>query len=367
LKIAFLISSLSAGGAERVASILMRSWASAGHEVVLLTYQRPGDPLHYPVPDGVVHRPLAALARWRTVACRAVNLIERIGKIRRCLLRERPDVMVGFMTDVNVVGILAATRTGIPVIVSERTHPAFHDVGRLLSWMRARLYPRAAAVVVQTDGIASWCRAALGLAAHVIANPVEKGSARVPAPYPRRRLIAVGRLSEEKGFAVLIEAFRRLAEEFPDWDLVIYGEGAERSRLVAAAAGLGGRVSLPGVVTDIPERLREADVYVQSSRYEGFPNALCEALAAGCCVVAADAPGATRDILGGGEYGVLAPPGGPALLADALRPVMRDAGLRQAFSRKAAMAVAPFGVEKIAAEWVSLFREVSGRPAGFQR
>lgn len=356
MRIAFLISSLSAGGAERVAVTLCNAWSREGHEVSLLTYQRPDEPSHYPIDAAVAHYPLSAMAKSRGVLDRVVNLTGRVWRIRRRLRALRPDVLVCFMTEVNVVGVVAAAGLGLPVVISERIHPGFHPVGRVLSWCRAKVYPHADMIVVQTGGIARWYREVLGLETRVIGNPVPEGVSPLPRPPGRRVLMAAGRLEWQKGYDLLLDAFSGLAAEFPEWDLVIFGEGPERAALEARAATLGARVRLPGVVADVPVRLGEAEVFVHPARYEGFPNALCEALAGGCCVVASDCPGATREILADGRYGVLVPPEDAGALAHALRGVMSDTAARADFAAHARAAVAPFALEKVAEAWIAAFR-----------
>jgi len=354
LRIAFLISALPAGGAERVAVTLCNTWSRNGHEVSLLTYLRPDEPSHYPIDAEVTYYPLSAMAKSRSLPGRAINLIGRVWRIRRCLRMLRADVLVCFMTEVNVVGVVAAAGSGLPVVISERIHPGSHPVGRVLAWCRAKIYPHADMIVVQTADIAQWYREVLGLDTRVIGNPVPEGFA---AASPRRPvLMAAGRLERQKGFDLLIDAFADLASEFPDWDLVIYGEGSERAALETRAAPMGARVRLPGVVPDLPARLCEVEIFVHPARYEGFPNALCEALAAGCCVVASDCPGATREILADGRYGVLVPTEDADALALALRRVMSDAARRGAFAMRAREAVAPFALEQVAETWIAAFR-----------
>lgn len=361
LKIAFLISTLGTGGAERVATVLSNAWCEAGHDVSILTYQRPGERPHYNLRAGVGHYPLSVMARSRRVPARAWNLIFRLWRVRRCLIKLRPDVIVCFMTEANVVGLVAAAGLGIPVVVCERTHPGHHRVGWVASQARRRLYAYAAAIVVQTTDIAAWYRQTLGLATRVIANPVpgvENRARRTVPAGARRNMVAVGRLERLKGFGTLIAAFRTLAADFPEWDLTIHGDGLDRAAFEAEAAGLENRIRLPGVTRDTYTHLVDADIYVHPSHYEGFPNALCEALSVGCCVVATDCPGGSREILADGRYGVLVPVADADAMAEALRALMADESRRLALAEQAPRAVVDLNVPRIAGLWIDLFREV---------
>ena len=137
----------------------------------------------------------------------------------------------------------------------------------------------------------------------------------------------------------------------------IYGAGDDKKDLMQQAKlrGLSGRVSLPGPIQDVASKLVETDLFVHPARYEGFPNAVVEALAAGCCVLATDCPGGTREILANGTYGVLVPNEDLETLTTALDDLLGDTTRRDEFRRKAREAVAGFNVGPIAQRWLNLF------------
>src|SRR5690606_20187778 len=129
------------------------------------------------------------------------------------------------------------------------------------------------------------------------------------AEHSRRRATTLGRLVYQKGLDRLIDAFALISPDLPDWELAIFGVGEAREDLERqiAAHKLEDRIFLMGNTTDAMVELRASDLYVHAARYEGYPNAILEALAAGLCVVATDCPGATGEILAGGQYGILVP------------------------------------------------------------
>jgi glycosyltransferase involved in cell wall biosynthesis len=171
--------------------------------------------------------------------------------------------------------------------------------------------------------------------------------------------LAIGRLSKEKNFELLIDVFSRLAQEHVDWDLVILGEGSERQGLEAQvkAGNLGKRVFLPGRIGNVGEWYEQADLYVMTSRFEGFPNTLAEALSHGLAAVSFDCDTGPRDIIRHGIDGLLVPPGNSMELMSALGKMMSDSSLRERFASKAVDARERFSIEKIAYMWEKLFTQ----------
>ena len=248
--------------------------------------------------------------------------LRRLSRLRAALKAFKPDAIVAFTTEANVVAIWSALGLGVPVVISERNQPDRPGLGRFTRAVRRLSYPLAAALVVQTEAIAQRSRAHFASPVHVLPNPIRLASwGGVPrAERATKRIVAAGRLVPQKGFDVLIASFAALADDYPDWQLVIYGEGADRAALETAARrlSLSDRILLPGVSKDMRAAFAAADLFVLPSRYEGYPNVLLEALASGCAVIATDCPGATAEILGGGTYGLLVEPGGVAALTRGL-------------------------------------------------
>jgi glycosyltransferase involved in cell wall biosynthesis len=173
-------------------------------------------------------------------------------------------------------------------------------------------------------------------------------------------LLAVGRASEQKQFGLLFDVFHCLANQHPSWDLVILGEGPQRPALQnqVQEAGLENRVFLPGRAGNVSEWYERADLYVMSSRFEGFPNALAEAMAYGLAAVSFDCDTGPRDIIRHEVDGLLVPPGDVAGLTAALDRLMGDAALRQQFAERAIEARERFSIERIAGMWEELFEEI---------
>ncbi len=171
----------------------------------------------------------------------------------------------------------------------------------------------------------------------------------------------MGRLGSEKGFDVLINAFGAIAHRNPDWELVIYGEGAERQNLenLIRTKGLESRIRLPGKTDNPAQQLANADIFVLSSRYEGFPNVLLEALASNLCVVATDCSPSVHEILQQGEFGLVCETENETDLQRQLSKAIEDPELRAQYSSSARNAVARYDIDRVGAVWTQLIGELA--------
>lgn len=307
---------MQGGGAERVAALLCNAWAEEGHEVILMpTFSGRGKCV-YPLDPRVR---LEFLADCVGSAQKTVwTKFKRLWTMHKVIQNIAADVVVSFFTNINVTAIVAATGTGVPVIVSERIYPPLYSISRFWSIMRRLTYPRATYVVAQTERGKDWIEAHCpGSQVKVIPNPLAlplpEGEPimdpQVWVPPDRKLLLAVGRLHQQKGFDLLLEAFAALGNKFPDWDLMILGEGSEREALETKrmALCLEGRVFMPGRVGNISQWYKRADLFVMSSRYEGFPNVLLEAMAHGLATVSFDCKTGPQDLIRHEVNGVLVP------------------------------------------------------------
>ena len=360
-RILFLVSSMEEGGAERVAALLCNRWVARGHEVVLMpTYSGRGE-CFYPLDDRVRLDYLADRVRRTSKA--PWNSLRRFLALRSAMREIRPDAVVSFLTHVNVVALLASAGLDVPVVVSERICPAQFHINRIWAWGRRVTYRRAWWVVAQTAEVGRWIeRHCPGSRVIVIPNPVifplpACGPVVPPVAFiadDRRLLLAVGRLVPQKGFDRLLEAFAKLRGETPDWDLVILGEGAERHALEARrdALGLAARVRLPGRVGNVVDWYSRADLFVMSSHYEGFPNALPEAMAHGVAAVSMDCPTGPADIVRQGVDGLLVTENaGIEGLAQAMGQVMRNDVLREAMASRAQEVRQRYFMDRLGTLW----------------
>jgi glycosyltransferase involved in cell wall biosynthesis len=305
------------GGSERHLLTLLPALAERGIEPVFLGLDNPaGEPEPFYRELGVERvrlpcpRDLDPGLAWR---------------VRRELRRLRPDVVHTHLVHADVYGALAAG--GVPLVSTKHNDDRFR-VGPFRHVERA-LARKAVRVIAITEALRRFCVDRVGLPAAKV-EVVHYGLDELPRPWGENRevtlpdgarvLLCVGRLAEQKGVDVAIEALRRIREREPAAVLVVLGEGPERPRLETLA---GDGVYLPGRVGDVAAWYRRAELLVHPVRWEGFGLALLEAMLAGKPVVATRISSAP-EIVADGETGLLVAPDGPAALAEAALALLAD-------------------------------------------
>lgn len=380
MKLALVISSLGGGGAERVMSVLAKAWADEGNEVTLITLASHSED-RYPLDPAVRRVALDVTGNSPNSLHAFRNNLVRIRALRRAIRACGADVVISFVTRTNVLSLLATTGLRVPVVVSERTFLGARWVQGVWYALYRLLYRRAAAVVVQTHRCATEMESLLHCKTRVIPNAVQPDSESVssrnewlaqstapPGHDGRRTLLAVGRLSQEKGFDLLIDAFARIAGRHPEWDLKILGDGLLRNELTQAIAtsGIADRIAMPGFDRHVREAMRRADLFVLSSRFEGFPNVLLEAMSEGRACVSFDCNTGPRELIAHGENGWLVPTEDVAALAAALDSLMDDDDLRTRLGMRAHEVRALYSLPKIVDQWNALLASLVTRTNGMR-
>jgi Glycosyltransferase len=361
MRITLAISSLRCGGAERILSRMASYWAEAGHDVTLMLLCSEQAPRFYPVSSGVRIAYVDIERQSRSLVESLRNNLRRIRQIRDAVFRSNPDVVISFIDITNIRILIALLGTDIPIIVSERIDPRRHPIGLAWSFLRRMTYPMAKRIVVQTTGAASYFDRLTRRRVRVIPNPTLPHETR-PNTLRQRRpcFLGVGRLAEQKRFDILLRAFHLVCEQLPEWTLYIYGEGPLRGRLekLRRSLGLDDRVFFPGRVTDIRAAYSNADIFVMSSDYEGYPNALCEAMSAGLACISTDCPSGPGDIVRSGENGLLVPVGEPQALASTMLRLAESATTRANLGNEARRLPNERSEERIMQLWELEIRDV---------
>jgi len=358
VKLTFVIASLGSGGAERVMSIMANYFAERGDEVSIVTFDDGSTPPFFDVSGRVRWHPLDTAPTTLSMASRLIYIPRRAWALRRQIRANRPEAIVSFMDRVNLMTLAATIGMRAPVIVSERSDPRQQDNNVASGLLRRLLYRRARAIVVQTNGAASYfASSSLRTKTLVIPNPVPQPPISLASSgRPGASIMAMGRLSGEKGFDLLLTAFASVADRFPDWTLTIWGDGTLRGSLESQRddLGLGARVRMPGRTKTPGVPMRAADIFVLSSHYEGFPNVLAEAMANGAAVISYDCPSGPADLIESGVNGLLVAPESVEALADAMAALMSDGAERRRLGANAERVTDAFSLERVMAMWESI-------------
>lgn len=359
MKVAIVQAGLSAGGAERVVNLLAEDRRARGDQVHVFAFAQPEEESYFSYhPSIVIHR-LADSQHRILNGLGVVRSMHRLLILRAAFKSLRPDVVISFLTKINVLTLIATLGLDLPTIISERNNPQLqqkHWFWRVISELIIR---KADALVMQTLAITKTLPDRLRQKAVVIANPC-RVSATVGISNHSDLVVAVGRLVEQKGFDTLTQAFALLAAEFPSWSLKIYGDGPERGCLQnkIISLSLEDRIFLPGVTEQPGQWVDGASIFVLSSRYEGFPNVLVEGMAKALPVVSTDCPFGPSEIIEPNISGLLVPVDDADKLAAAMRQLMKDESLRGKMGASAQKAISKFAFETIMDKWDACIRDV---------
>jgi len=358
-RIFFCLSSIGGGGAERVASLLCNHWAGLGAQVTILATAAVRSSGGYELDEEIEVLHLADIVAGEK------NKFSRVRAMRRLFKTYTPDVIISFITDVNNASLIGVFGMGIPIIVSERSFPParINETGTVNSWLRWALYRFALPVVAQTEDVKNWIiENCPGSNVAVIPNPVQ-----FPLPgrdtldsdddglVQRNRLIlGSGRLIASKRHDLAIRAFGEIAQDHPDTILVLLGDGPERSQLeqLRDSLGLTNRVILRGQVANAGAWYARADIFVFPSSFEGFPNAVLEALSYGIPTVCFDILTGPRYLIEDHVNGILLPDNDHVTrLGNALSELLGDSGLCRKLSENAVSVRENYSIERISDLW----------------
>jgi glycosyltransferase involved in cell wall biosynthesis len=358
-RVALFVSSMQGGGAQRTMLKLANGIAARGYAVDLVLARAEGPYLNEVDP------------RVRILDLAASRVLLSLPGLIRYLRRERPGAMVSALNYVNIVALWARALARVPtrLVISERNTislSAQRSARRRERWvgrLAGVFYRWADAVVAVSSGVGDDLARVTKLPPgriRVIYNPVVTPElaerARMPLDHPWFQdgeppvVLGVGRLTEQKDFSTLIRAFARIRAR-REARLLILGDGPLRAQLqeLAGSLGLGGEASLPGFEPNPYAYMSRASVFVLSSRWEGLPGALIEALYCGPRVVATDCPSGPREILAAGNYGQLVPVGDDAAMAEAI-----ERALEGRVPRPSPESWAPFELGRVVDQYLRL-------------
>ena len=378
-KILVFIGSLTSGGAERVAVSLSKYLSvSEKFEVVFVTldgYRSDFYTLHHSVKRIAMDMSGATAGMGKYL----MNL-RRMIAFRKIVRAEKPDIVLGMITRHAVISILACILLPVKVVVSERNYPGKRKNHSMWEILRKYTYRYADAHVVQTSKIAEWLREnTKSTNIHIIPNSISwplENFEPILAPsdfvkQDEKLIIAAGSFKEQKGFDLILDAIPGVLEKHPEWKLVILGGRVDedeknsgdlvREQLMSLIAEkhLENRVLLPGKAGNMTEWYQRADIFVLSSRFEGFPNVLLEAMASGTACVSFNCDTGPADLIQHGINGMLVEELNTKELGMTVYEVMNQPGLRKKLADNAIKVRNTFSEEKIMKLWIEIFRELN--------
>lgn len=303
MKIAFYISTISHGGAERVIVNLAKEFAINGHDVTLITDAESNN--EYEIDSNISRINLGYNRKNRII-----KNIYQIHMLRRTIKENRSEVLITFLPEPIIRALIATICINVKNIISIRNDPKIEYKNVLHKQLANFLYQRADRVVFQTKEAQNFFSARIQKKSTIIMNQVNKDFYEYERCGTGEYFIAVGRLTPQKNYYMMIEAFKRFCQNNPNSILRIYGDGPMKNELqdLIKRQNLDRNILLMGITQRVPDALAKAKAYVLTSNYEGMPNALLEAMAMGLPCIATDCPsGGPKAIITHKENGFLVP------------------------------------------------------------
>lgn len=357
-KVIMFTNTMTAGGAERVMTNMVNFMVDdALFEKIdfsLLTTARGED--FYQLNERVTRRYLDHKVRALPTLLKPFRFFQRLISLRKLIREEVPTSIISFLENVNLLNILACLGTETNSIISIRNDPRKNEIGVVLSILRKFLYPLAGLLVVQTQEVEKWS----------MENNLNKNTVVIPnsVKIPEEswaqenksdvfRFVAAGRLVEQKGFDLLIKAAEKLSQKGLSFQVDIFGKGALKKKLQSMIQenSLNEIVSLKGVTKELNKELLDSDTFILSSRYEGFPNVLLEAMSLGVPSISFNCKSGPSDIISNEEDGLLVNDGDIDSLAIAMEKMIKETTRREEMGLKARQNMKRYEISRIMEIW----------------
>lgn len=354
MRIMFLVDGLRAGGAGRVVSRLANQLSDLDNKIYIGT-----------VFDGVIKYDLkntvSVVSFTNNENRNRDKFFSRISKIKNYCKKEKIEVVISFLTEINVYAILAGIGQKWKTVISERNNPYVEPRDQRVRMLRKVFYRFADGYVFQTEDAKKYFSKSIQLRSTIILNPVSDDIPKFVPKDRTKRIIAVGRLTEQKNYSMAIQAFARIAEDFPEYVLEIYGDGEKKDEILGMIEemNLTDRVILKGHQTKLFEKIQDASLYIMTSNYEGMSNALIEAMALGLPVISTDHPiGGAKMLIKNGVNGFLVPTNDAYELAEMMKKVLGDKELEEKLSEEARKIRYSLDIKNISNEWTEYIQSI---------
>lgn len=366
-KIAFCINSMDKGGAERVVSILTNHLTTTNDvSVICVTKNNVAYELQSNIklfelsshPSKVNNRVLKKLFL-------IPKMILRFIKLKHIFNRRKFDVVLSFLPEASFLALMCKKKN-MKMIVSVRNDPKIEYSSKFYWYFMNKLYPKADGFVFQTQEAKEYFNSIIHfnkIKFDIILNPVDPIFLSIPDVSIRKKeIVSVGRLTEQKNFDLLIDAFKIVCSDIVDYNLIIYGEGEKRDYLEQKISQLSltSRVILAGVSDNIKNKIYDSSLFVMSSDYEGMPNALIEAMCLGLPVISTDCPcGGPRFLIEHGQNGILVPVNDKEKLALSIKQLLMDEKLSGKIGKNATKVKNLVHPDSVNQEWEDFIARVT--------
>ncbi len=364
-KILCVIYGMGAGGAERVMAELCNYMAQNGHEITLATLSICDD--FYEISPQVKRISVDLRMNPQNIWQKLSINFKRIQLIRQLVKNTNPDGIISFIDLTNIMMLISTMGMGVPIIISEHINPKFHKLPLIWEILRKISYNQANYLTILTKDVQDWaCKIMDNHKIIVINNAIrninDSEIFEKPILMPQGNIIlAAGRFTAQKGFDLLIKSFAQSQLCHQNWHLVILGEGELKNQYISLINeyGLQQSVHLLGVHKNLKQWFQHADIFVLSSRFEGFGLVLVEAMQNSMAVISFACPSGPSEIIENDEMGILIPPQNIALMAQAMVKLANNPQLRQSMGEKAKISVINrYNPDLIYKKWLDLCAKI---------
>ena len=345
-KVIFICQALAIGGTERVLSILAEGISAQGHTVKIIMTE--DFPIHYNTDEKI------ELIKFPRLQGKGTSSL-KVKLIKQILRDEKPDMVIPFAQDTNILTLLACRKLKCKVIISERNDPVLDPLPFKLWLMKKLLYKKADGFVFQTEAAKKFYSKLIQKKSVVIGNPILSGLPNRHDGERKKQIIGIGRLVPQKNFKLLIDAFKLFNDEINDYKLIIYGEGYLREQLQQQINdyGLTSSVELKPFETDnLHKKIVDSAMLVQSSDYEGVSNVMLECMAIGLPVIVTDQTnGGPKQYIKDSENGIIVPLKDKVAMSKAMIRLASNKELQDKISKNSGSIKETLSREKIFEEW----------------
>lgn len=362
MKIALYISSMKDGGAERTMGNIANYMCSQGHEVIMVNAYR--FDREYPL-DERIKRVICEPGDDELNGGRIGNFRTRFLKLRNIWKQESPDVIFSYLGKTNIMTVLTTRGLNIPTGVGVVATPTEEYYTKGLRFTAKTVFRFADVIVLQTEASKSFFPNAILKKSVILKNPMTpEFDIERYAGERDKTIISVGRIDENKNHELIIDAFADIADKYPDYKVIIYGDGDLRPYLIEKVdkMGLSGRILLPGRIDNVAETIKKAGVFILSSNAEGSPNALIEAMMLGIPVISTDCPcGGPAELIEHEKNGLLIPVGNKDKMQEALQKILDNLQFSNDIGENAAKTRDIYSPKKVMKDWEMLFESMKNK------